>query len=85
MVRWGSRASLRNTAVASKPRNDAIANMIAMPSEPDTTCDGWTSAVDRPSAEPPPRPMTTTSSTSTIATSAISSVPRTRLDSSMCR
>jgi hypothetical protein len=65
--------------------NDAIANMIAMPSAPDTTCPGCRNAVDRPSGEPPPRPTTTASNTSTIATSASSSTPSTRPDSSMRR
>ena len=40
MVRCGSRASSRNTAVASNPMKDAMANMIAMPSEPETTWPG---------------------------------------------
>ena len=86
MVRCGSRASSRNTAVASKPMKDAMANMIAMPSEPETTWPGCSRAVETADrVEAPPRPITTASNTSTMATSAISSAPSTLLLSSMLR
>ena len=84
IVRCGSRASSRNTAVASNPMKLAIANMIAMPTAPEKIWPGSNAAVESPSG-PPPWTITTTSSTTTIAISASSSTPSTRLESSMWR
>ncbi len=83
MVRSGSRASSRKTAVASKPMKLAIANITAIPIAPELICVGDRNAVERPWA--PPWTVTTASSTSTMAISARSSTPSTRLESSMCR
>ncbi len=58
-VRSGSRASSRKTAVASKPRKPAMANMIPMPGDPEPISEGCSGAVDSP--ESPPRTVTTRS------------------------
>ncbi len=83
MVRSGSRASSRNTAVASNPMNPVSANSTAIPRTPSVKTPGVNDANVSPAG--PGSVTITRSSSTTMLISHTSATPSTLALSSMCR